>query len=124
MSSKVTTDLRLACQSALTTRNMPESKIKIGLTRGLVDGGEIFAQFSLSSSAHYQHLFTYISAICSREKILAIYWFNRHDREFVLIHDNASMDFCLVQAGLHEILYIITESCGGGGHLFSWANCC
>ncbi|XP_063686945.1 uncharacterized protein LOC134820482 isoform X2 [Bolinopsis microptera] len=111
MVNKASTDLRQACQTALASTTMSESKIKIGLTRGLVDGGEIFAQFSLSSTAHYQHLFTYISAICSREKVLAIYWFNRHDREFVLIHDNTSMDLCLVQSGLHEILYIITESC-------------
>ena len=88
---------------------MQESKLKIGLTRGLVDGGEIFAQFSLSSSAQYQHLFTYISAICTGEKVLAVYWFSRHDREFVLIHDNSTMNQCLAHAGLHEILYVITE---------------
>ena len=113
MPSAVTADLQLVYQTTSTTltspTTMPDSKIKIGLTRGLVDGGEIFAQFSLCSTAHFQHLYTYISAICAREKVLAVYWFSRLDREFVLIHDNGSLDQCLVQAGLHEILYVIAE---------------
>ena len=107
MASAVTTDLRLIYHAA--PPPVPDTKIKIGLTRGLVDSGEIFAQFSLSSTAQYQHLLSYISAICTREQILAIYWYSRADREFVLIHDNASLDQCLSHAGLHEILYIITN---------------
>eukprot|EP00116_Pleurobrachia_bachei_P012209 sb/3472471/ len=108
-----TADIRLLYHSLPSSGHQPpppsETKIKIGLTRGLVEGGEIFAQFSLSTTAHFQHLYTYIKAICAQEKLLAVYWFSRNDREFVLIHDDGTLDQCLSNAGLHEILYVITE---------------
>ena len=110
---KLSDDLRLICIPKQSHhRNMADTAdnlVKIGLTRGLVDSGDIFAQFNLHSRATFHHIFHYICSVCPGEQLLAIYWYSRADKEFILIHDDRTLDICLGQSGLHEILYIITE---------------
>ena len=97
-------DLRLVCVPV-----ERDSKIKIGLTRGLVEGGDIFAQFNLSNRAEFNDLIVYIGRMLPKEQILAIYWYSPVDKEFTLIHDSPTLKYCLSHCGLHEIFYLITE---------------